>query len=645
MSESKNKQTAFEPELFRLLVETTNDYAIFVTDLDANVVTWNVGADRVLGYTDDEIIGQSSFVTFTPEDRVKGVPEQELQTALRDGRATDDRWHMRKDGHRIWVSGMMILLRDEAGAPKACAKVMRDFTAAKLAADTLRESEERLRVAIEAAQMGTWLWRIPTDEQILDASLRRLMGLSPGEEVMNLDGFLRAVHEGDRDHVRGEFERCLREGDGFNVEFRVTWPDGSVHWLRDQGRMYAADDGTPLFMTGACVDITDRKRDEEALRDADRRKDEFLALLAHELRNPLAPVRNGLQVIRLSPIRAVRERSQEMMDRQLGHMVRLIDDLLDVSRITRNKLDLRRSPVSLTDVVNTAVETAKPLLDAAGHHLDLPPDPVVLEADLTRLAQVFGNLLTNSAKYTPPGGHVTVSAVREDGHVAVSVRDTGIGIPPESLPRIFDMFSQVDRSIERSTGGLGIGLALVKGLVEMHGGSVAAESAGHGKGSTFTVRLPVLNANHHEIASNPESTHPAAPTALRILVVDDNRDSAESMAAMLAQCGNEVSVAHDGVEAVDTAERVRPDVILMDVGMPRLNGYAATRRIREQPWGKAITIIALTGWGQEGDRAQSKAAGCDGHMVKPVSFHDLQAILGTWAGGAASRTGMTSATC
>src|SRR3954470_20927140 len=473
MVEPNAEQPAWEAELFRLLVENTNDYAVFVIDLDGRVLTWNPGAERVLGYAEAEIIGQSSFVTFTPDDRRHGVPEAELRTAVRDGRATDDRWHVRKDGTRIWVSGVMVLLMDDAGAPRAFAKVMRDFTEAKLTAETLRESEERLRVALDAADMGTWLWRIPTDEQVLDDSLRRLMGLAPGEEVKTLGGFLRAVHPDDRDRVRAEFERCLGEGGGFSVEFRVTRPDGTVHWLRDQGRAYVGPDGTPLFMTGAAVDITARKRDEEALREADRRKDDFLALLAHELRNPLAPVRNGLQVIRMSPDRAVRERSQEMMDRQLGHLVRLIDDLLDVSRITRNKLELRREQVTLADVVGSAVETARPVIDATGHDLrvSLPPEPVELDADLTRLAQVFGNLLTNSAKYTPPGGRIALTAEVRDQWVTVSIRDTGIGIPAEALPRIFDMFSQVDRTLERSTGGLGIGLALVKGLVEMHGGA------------------------------------------------------------------------------------------------------------------------------------------------------------------------------
>jgi len=378
-------------------------------------------------------------------------------------------------------------------------------------------------------------------------------------------------------------------------------------------------------------DITDRKRAEEALREADRRKDEFIALLAHELRNPLAPIRNGLQVLRLAGGDASAVASaRAMMERQLSHMVRLIDDLLDISRVSRNKMELRRSRVLLTDVVSSAVETVRPTIAAARHELTiaLPPEPVFLDADLTRLAQVFSNLLTNSVKFTPQGGHIWLTANRRGGMVSVTVRDTGIGIPAHALAKIFDMFSQVDRSIERSTGGLGIGLALVKGLVEMHGGTVKAESAGQGQGSTFTVLLPLLESCPEPMraVATDEGLVVAGPSR-RILVVDDNRDSAMSMAMMLKLLGNEVRTAHDGIDAVETAEQFRPQVILMDVGMPRLNGYEAARRIREKPEGKAVTIIALTGWGQDGDKQRSHEAGCDGHLVKPVTLLDVVKLL------------------
>jgi signal transduction histidine kinase len=365
----------------------------------------------------------------------------------------------------------------------------------------------------------------------------------------------------------------------------------------------------------------------EDLRNADRKKSHYIALLAHELRNPLAPLRNGLQVIRLAEgdPAAVAE-VREMMDRQLTHMIRLVDDLLDVSRISCNKMELRRQRLLLVDVVKAAVETARPMIDAAGHELQihLPSERVLLDGDSTRLSQVFSNLLTNSAKYTKPSGLICLAAECEGTEVVVTVRDNGIGIPADSLASIFDMFSQVDRPIERSTGGLGIGLALVKGLVELHGGSVTADSEGPGKGSVFMVRLPLAKSGgQHQNGDDRGMKH----ASRRVLVVDDNHDSAISMAMMLRLMGDKVGTAHDGIEAVEQAKALRPEIILMDIGMPRLNGLEATRRIRQEDWGKGIRIIALTGWGQEGDKNQSREAGCDGHLVKPVNLVDLEKVL------------------
>jgi PAS domain S-box-containing protein len=378
-------------------------------------------------------------------------------------------------------------------------------------------------------------------------------------------------------------------------------------------------------------DFTERKRAEAALVETDRKKDEFIALLAHELRNPLAPMRSGLQILRISGSDAATiGQVHEMMDRQLDHLVRIVEDLLDVARISVDKLELRRTRVPLSAVIESAVETARSAIVEREHELviSLPGEPLFLNADLTRLAQVFSNLVTNAAKYTNPGGKIWLTARRHERALFVAVRDTGVGIPAEWLPRIFDMFSQVSRSIERSSGGLGIGLALVKGLVEMHGGDVLAESEGPAKGSTFTVRLPIMGT-----ASEPVFA-PAGAGMLRelsagrkILVVDDNRDAAISLATLLRLLGNETRTAHDGIHAVESAEAFQPDVILMDVGMPGQSGYDATRRIRSEAWGCDMTIVALTGWGQQNDRRLSKEAGCDGHLVKPVSLQDLETLL------------------
>ena len=496
-------------------------------------------------------------------------------------------------------------------------------------ASVLRDKEEHLQFALAAGRLGSWDLDLATGQMECSALFKENVGL-PADQPLSYPVLLELLHPDDRERVQTAIGRALEQRAAYDVEYRASWPDGTTRWLLMRGRAQYGADGAPLCMSGVLLDITDRRRNEEALRDADRKKDDFLALLAHELRNPLAPIRTGLQVLRMARDHEVRDRSQQMMERQLGHMVRLIDDLLDISRINRNKMELRMAPVLLADAVSSAVETARPAIEAAGHELTLklPPEPVLLNADLTRLAQVFANLLTNSAKYTERGGRIALRADRSDAEVVVKVQDSGIGIPADALPTIFDMFAQVDRPVERSTGGLGIGLALVKGLVEMHGGTVSATSGGPDRGSEFTVRLPALPVSA-AAAVGPAAADPDLPSGpkRRILVVDDNRDSADSMADMLRLCGNEVAIAHDGLEAVEQAEAFGPHVILMDVGMPRLNGLDAARRIRALSTGKAIIIIALTGWGQDHDRLRSRQAGCDGHLVKPVTLADLQRLI------------------
>ncbi len=367
------------------------------------------------------------------------------------------------------------------------------------------------------------------------------------------------------------------------------------------------------------------------LKDADRRKDEFLATLAHELRNPLAPLRNGLQVMRLAKSNAETvEEARGMMERQLGQMVRLIDDLLDLSRITQGKVELRKERVELSKAIQQAVETSRPAIEQAGHDLTLtvPSAPIFVDADLTRLSQVFANILNNAAKYTERGGRVWLSMERREGNALIRIRDSGVGIPAPMLPRVFDMFTQVDRSLEKSQGGLGIGLSLVKWLVEMHGGSVEARSDGQGLGSEFIVRLPVAPAVVAEQRSSDGDGNGASATRRRrILVVDDNRDAAMSLAMILRIMGNVTRTAHDGLEALEAAATFLPDLVLLDIGMPRLNGYDTARRMREQTWGKGVTLVALTGWGQEDDKQKAKEAGFDFHMVKPIESAALEKFL------------------
>jgi CheY-like chemotaxis protein len=383
---------------------------------------------------------------------------------------------------------------------------------------------------------------------------------------------------------------------------------------------------------GSSTDIDDGKRSEAALRQADRQKDEFLAVLAHELRNPLAPIRTGLQLVKIAGDDAARrERACTVMDRQLMQLVRLVDDLLDMSRITNGKIELHRQRVELASVIHAAMETSRPGIESSGHELTVtfPAEPIVIDGDATRLAQVFANLLNNAAKYTPRGGHISLTGERRGGVALVRVTDNGIGIPADMLSRVFEMFTQVDRSLEKTHGGLGIGLTLVRRLVGLHGGSVEARSGGPGAGSEFIVSLPVAAAavaDGDAWASAPAP--PPAPLSLRrILVVDDNQDAAESLAEMLRLRGHHVRTAHDGVAAVEAAAAFLPDIVLLDLGMPRLNGYEAAPRIRER-LGRGARLVALTGWGQPDDRRRAREAGFDHHLVKPVDAAELEAVVG-----------------
>jgi signal transduction histidine kinase/CheY-like chemotaxis protein len=404
------------------------------------------------------------------------------------------------------------------------------------------------------------------------------------------------------------------------------------------GRRGAIHPGHDSYAT-LSQDITERRRLEESLRtlaanlsEANRRKSVFLATLAHELRNPLAPVSNTLEILKSSSahVDAV-ARWVPVMERQLGQLVRLVDDLMDLSRITHDRLELRKGEVELGELVRNTVESCRAFAQRAGHEvrLALPGEPIRLHADGARLTQVFANLLNNSCKYTPEGGTIEVSVQRVETGVIVKIEDDGIGIPADRLERIFEMFEQVDTSVERSQGGLGIGLTLVKRLVEMHGGSVQARSGGPGHGSEFVVWLPVpLEEVPALPASNSESSTKSVPK-LRILVVDDNRDSAASLAMLLRLSGHEVNTAHDGAQALEEIERHAPDAVLLDIGLPLLNGYEVCRRVRERRGTKQPLLVALTGWGQADDRRKSREAGFDHHLVKPVSYEALVKLLST----------------
>jgi PAS domain S-box-containing protein len=391
------------------------------------------------------------------------------------------------------------------------------------------------------------------------------------------------------------------------------------------------EDGEFAYTRCFTRDVTRQWQAEHALREANRRKDEFLALLAHELRNPLAPVRNALELIKVNGRdEQVIAEARGIMERQVTQMTRLVDDLLDISRITRDKLELRKERVELAAVLKNAIETSLPIIEEAGHqlHVELPDEELYLQADPVRMAQVFANLLNNAAKYTPAGGNIRIRAENRSNEALVSVRDDGVGIACDALAHVFDMFRQLDGSLERAQGGLGIGLTLVRRLVELHDGTVNVQSEGLGKGSEFTVRLPLAQRNTDRVAEREPAARPSPKR--RVLVVDDNHDSGDSLCLLLKTKGHDVRTARDGLEAIAAAREFKPEIILMDVGMPNLNGYDATRRIRETDNGRDIFIVALTGWGQAEDVQHSREAGCSAHLIKPVNFAALDRLLAEW---------------
>jgi signal transduction histidine kinase len=504
--------------------------------------------------------------------------------------------------------------------------------AVQRAEEALRDREERYRTLFDAMDEGYCIIEVlfdarqqPVDYRFIevngsferqagmhDVVGKRMLEFVPAIESHWLQNYGRVALTGEGIRFAGEYKGLNRYFDVY--AFRANgWPDRHV---------------AVLF-----ADVTQRTLAEKALREADRRKDEFLAMLAHELRNPLAAIRNAVQALlqKAGDAQVVRSAS-EILDRQVRHMVRQVDDLLDVSRISRGKIDLRKERAELAAVVNHAVDTVRPLCDSLHHELTvtLPPKPLYVFGDPIRLAQVVGNLLNNACKFTDRGGRISLAVEEDGGQAVIRVRDTGIGLAADQVGRIFDLFAQVDSSLERARDGLGLGLTLVQKLVEMHDGTVEARSAGSGQGSEFVVRLPLLGGPPPAPPREPSGAKPVAMTPCRILVVDDNCDSANSLAMLLALLGHTVDTAHDGLEAVERAATFRGDVILLDIGMPRLNGYEAARRIREQRQ-KGLRLVALTGWGQEEDRHRSQEAGFDAHLVKPVDLTELTELLAEWS--------------
>ena len=630
-----------ERELLRTTLASIGD-GVIVTDAEGHINFLNSVAESLTEWKTSEAQGLPLSTVFEIVNEVTREPaENPALRALREGIVVGLANHtvlIGKNGTERAIDDSAGPIRDEPGEVVGCVLVFRDVserreleleksqqlaTAALLASIVEHSEDAIIRTSLDGTIES---WNFSAQRLFgygsLEAIGRNIAIIIPPDRSDEEKRIVEQLHV--ENHV-SHYDTVRLRQDGSLIDVALT-----VSAIRDENSQIVG-------VSKTARDITGKKEAEDRiyglmteLKEADRRKDEFLATLAHELRNPLAPIRNSLEVMkRANGSNEIIDLAQATMGRQLAQMVRLVDDLLDISRITRNKVELRIQPVELISTIHHALEMCQPLIDSGEHEviLNLPHEPINLHADAVRIAQIVSNLLNNACKFSGRNGRIELTVQRKQGEVLVSVKDNGIGIPPESLTKVFEMFTQLNSSMERVHGGLGIGLTLVQTLVEMHGGNVAAYSDGPGKGSEFVVRLPVFveSASPDLPLSRTESIN--GLTSRRILIVDDNRDSATSLAVLLSLAGHDTTTAHDGEEAVEKADAYRPDVILLDLGLPKRNGYDACRLIRQQVWGTNILLIALTGWGQEEDRRKSHEAGFDGHLVKPVSFDALISLM------------------
>jgi PAS domain S-box-containing protein len=639
-------------------IVASSDDAIVSKDLNGVITSWNSGAERLFGYSAQEAVGQPITILIPPE---RLDEERDIVERIRRGEVVEhfETIRRRKDATLFDVSVAVSPIRDSQGTVVGASKIARDITERNRVETAVRDSEERYRTLFDLGPVAVYSCDAAGVIQKFNRRAAELWGRepAPGDTDQRFCGSFKMFRPDGRfmPHEQCPMAEVVAGtlSEARDAEVLIERPDGTRVTVVVNIRPLKNQRGEITGAINCFYDITERKQAEESLRDSDRRKNEFLAMLAHELRNPLAPILVSIEILRRAKRGEGADRIDHALDvlqRQVGQMVRLVDDLLDAGRISRGKIELRRERVELSSVVYHVVDAARPISERRDQELTvtLPSVPVYLDADPTRLGQVVGNLLNNACKFTERGGHIWLTVEREedfgaDGaegapirvapQVVIRVRDTGIGIAADQLEHVFDMFTQVDTSLERSLTGLGIGLTLVKTLTEMHGGTVEVRSDGVGQGSEFVVRLPIAL----EI-DTPVSRLMAAPsvatTPLRILIVDDNRDSADMLAMLLQFAGHETFAAHDGLAAVEAAATLDPDVVLLDIGLPVLNGYEAARRIREQQGQKRRSLlVALTGWGQDEDRRRSEEAGFDAHLVKPVDDAVLGRLLAELGAG------------
>jgi PAS domain S-box-containing protein len=582
---------------------------------------------EITGYDAAELLALDHAEITHPADRARDAATVEAALCGETNGWAIEKRYVRKDGQIAWVVVTGDVLRDATGLPVRTVATVHDVTGRNRMEEELRASEALLRLAQRAAHAGVWELDLVAGTAWMSRECHALYGTALAARGPDIAAWQERAVPADAPAVAAALAAAIEAGDEYSAEFRIQHPALGERWIWEIGGAEYDASGAAVRVRGIALDITERKHGEQALVTADRRKDQFLALLSHELRNPLAPMWNALSLLdRTDPAGDGARRARAVLHRQLAHLSRLVDDLLDLTRISRGKIQLRRAPLSLTEVVRRAADDHRSLFSESGVALDvrLPQAPVPVSADATRLTQAVGNLLQNAAKFTPRGGHVLLELTTREKDALLRVRDTGVGMDAEMLARLFEPFAQAEASLERSRGGLGLGLALVRRLVELHGGQVYAHSDGPGAGAEFVIRLPAVAP-----APEPAPPPPLAPVPAhrRVLVVDDNVDAAETLHDLLTLAGHEVAVAHDGEAAVERARAIRPEVVFCDIGLPKLDGYGVARAIRADPAARSAYLVALTGYALPDDLRRAAEAGFDEHLAKPPPLAAIEAAV------------------
>lgn len=626
-------------ELHRLMNEEIEDLAVFFLDTEGIITVWNRGAEEMKGFTAEDAIGSPLAILYTEQDQARGWPRHNLDAALKEGFYREETWRRRKDGSLFWARIALTALRDHSGRLLGFSKVTADLTAHKLLERCVKEGEETRRI-LKAANAATWTWHPERERIDVCENFLQLLGRPESQTSFSVQEWIGFVLPEDRPVVAEKLQQARAAGPGqpLALEMRLCPVDGACRWFYVQADWHREKEGDPYELAGVNVDIDRLKTAEDKLRraigdltDADVRKDEFLAMLAHELRNPLAPIRAAAEILRIARLNESQiHETSAVIARQVAHMTSLVDDLLDVSRVTRGLVKLEKTPLEFGRIVSEGVEQVSPLIRLRSHHLSLHLSPLatVVLGDRKRLVQVVANLLNNAAKFTQDKGRIALKTEARDGKLLLSVSDDGIGMELAVVGRAFDLFAQAERTPDRSGGGLGLGLALVKSLVELHGGTVTCSSEGLGKGSTFTVSLPLVHPADDAAATAHENRDSQlAPRPLSVMVVDDNADAAATLGLLLEASGHKVTVEHGAPKALARARVEAPDVYLLDIGLPEMDGNELAQRLRAQPESADAVLIAVTGYGQEHDRRAAFAAGFDHHLVKPVDSRRLRALL------------------